>query len=361
MNIELFKNELKKIYNKYPIFIEIINKSDDNYIEFLYLHLNENICLKITDKFSGKYLKKVEINPKNNYCKSLLNIYNSQLNSNEKEILEKNETFNVFFYYSKYPDSDKAHDNENYFYYKNRRDFLVPCFLNNNTINFLELVNIDKEYKNHNKLFFIALSNIRKYVRTKERLGVMVDGSATLSIHNVRKMKDLDLVIYHPRYFDPKIRYNLIKMHKELKFIDAYFHNFLSWHGEEKYVLDKQVSYITHNKFKDFNYVVFDPSFTYYFYGIKIISLDYNLNYRAMRNYPKNIADLIITKYKLNIDVPKIKKIEDKVNANNERIYEKKDFIETILKYLKKFNYIHFANEKDFNINQLEIELEKLY
>ena len=33
-----------------------------------------------------------------------------------------------------------------------------------------------------------------------------------------------------------------------------------------------------------------------------------------MRNYPKNIADIIITKYKLNIDVPKIKKIEDKVN-----------------------------------------------
>ena len=128
----------------------------------------------------------------------------------------------------------------------------------------------------------------------------------------------------------------------------------------EKHILDKQVSYITHNKIKDFNYVVFDPSFTYYFFGIKIISLDYNLKYRAMRNYPKNIADLIITKHKLNIDVPKIKKLKDKINANDERIYEKKDFIETIFKYLKKFNYIRFTNEKDFNIKQLEKELEEL-
>ena len=355
-NINIFRDELKKIYNKYPAFIKVIDESDassDNYIEFLYYHLNDNICLKITEHFNGKYLKKVEITPKDNYCKSLLKLYNSQLNNDEKEILNKNHKFSVYFYNCKYPNvNDKS-----YFYFKNRRDFLVPCFLNTNTIKFLQLVNIDNydDYKNKNKLFFITLSNIRKYVKTKERLGVMVDGSATLSIHNVRNMKDLDLVIFHPRYFDPKIRYNLINMHKQLKFIDPYFYNFLSWKSEEKHVLDKQVSYITNNKVKDFNYVVFDPSFTYYFFGIKIISLDYNLKYRAMRNYPKNIADLIITKYKLNIDVPKIKKIEDKVNANDERIYEKKEFIETIFKYLKKFNF-----KKIIDINQLEKELETL-
>ncbi len=354
-----FKEELKKIYHKYSIFIKILNEIDDNYIEFLYLHLNENICLKISDNFYGKYLKKIDMTPKGNYCQSLLKIYNSQLNNDEKEILNKNNKFSVYFFYKEYPNKEQDNKdqdyNKSYFYYKNRRDFLVPCFLNNNTIKFLELVNIGnyEEYKNNNKLFFITLANIRKNVKTIERLGVMVDGSATLSIHNVRKMKDLDLVIYHPRYYEPKVRYNLINMHKQLKFIDPYFYNFLNWKGEEKYVLDKQVSYITNNEFKDFNYVVFDPSFTYYFFGIKIISLDYNLKYRAMRNYPKNIADIIITKYKLNIDVPKIKKLEDKINANDERIYDKKDFIETILKYLKKFNF----KLKDFNIN---VELDTL-
>ncbi len=340
MNIEKFKDELKKIYNKYPAFIDIINNSDDIYIEFLYLHLNENICLKITNNNinNGKYLKKIIISPKNNYINSLLKIYNSQLYDDEKNILDKNKDFNVYFYYKEYPNKE---NDKRYFFYKNRRDFLTPCFLNNNTIKFLELVNIDNydDYKNKNKLFFITLASIRKYVKTIERLGVMVDGSATLSIHNVRNMKDLDLVIFHPRYYEPSIRHNLINMHKQLKFIDPYFYNFLSWKGEEKHVLDKQVKTITNNNTTDFNYVVFDPKFTYYFFGIKIISLDYNLKYRAMRNYPKNIADLIITKYKLNIDVPKIKKLEDKINANDEKIYDKEDFINIILKYLKKFNF----------------------
>ncbi len=345
-----FKDELKKIYYKYPIFIDILNKADNDYLEFLYLHLNDNICLKIVDKFNGKYLKKVEINSNKNYCKSLLKLYNSHLNNDEKDILNSINKFNVYFYYCQYPN---INDNK-YFYYKNRRDFLTPCFLNNNTIKFLELIDIDnyEEYKNNNKLFFITLANIRKYVKTNERLGTMIDGSATLSIHNIRRMKDLDLVIYHPRYFDSKVRYNLINIYKKLKFIDPYFHNIISWKGEEKNVLDKQVSYITDNKYKDFNYVVFEPSFTYYYFGIKIISLDYNLKYRAMRNYPKNIADIIITKYKLNINVPQIKKLEDKINANDERIYDKKDFIDTISKYLKKFNF-----KENININK---ELDNL-
>lgn len=357
MNIDKFKDELIKIYNKYPVFINILKNIDKNYIEFLYLHLNDNICLKITnDKFELDYLKKIIIEPKENYCKSILKLYDSQLDDDEKILLNKNEPITIYFYYKLYPNNDQDH-NKSYFLYKNRRDFLIPCFLNSNTIKFLELVNITdyENYKNMNKLFFLTLASIRKYVKTTERLGVMVDGSATLSIHNVRHMKDLDLIIFHPRYYDPKIRYNLINMHKQLKFIDPYFYNFLSWKGEEKYILDKQVKYITNNEITDFNNVIFNPKFTYYFFGIKIISLDYNLKYRAMRNYPKNIADIIITKYKLNIDVPKIKKIEDKINANNEKIYNKEDFINIILKYLKKFNF-----KKITDINNLKTELELL-
>jgi hypothetical protein len=33
MNINLFRDELKKIYNKYPTFIDVLNNSDDNYID----------------------------------------------------------------------------------------------------------------------------------------------------------------------------------------------------------------------------------------------------------------------------------------------------------------------------------------
>lgn len=247
MNINKFKDELIKIYYKYPAFIDVLKNSTDDYIEFLYLHISDNICLKITnDNFNGKYLKKINIEPKDNYCSSLLKLYNSNLYDDEKQLLNPIcKKFNVYFYYKEYPNiNDKS-----YFLYKNRRDFLIPCFLNINTIKFLELVDITdyQTYKNNNKLFFITLANIRKYIKTKERIGVMVDGSATLSIHNVRIMKDLDLVIFHPRYYEPSIRHNLINMHKQLKFIDPYFYNFLSWKGEEKHILDKQVKTITNN------------------------------------------------------------------------------------------------------------------
>jgi hypothetical protein len=331
-----------EIYKKYPIFVNIIKNTDDNYIEFLYLHTSENIHISFIKP--DKYIKNVNIIPKNNYCESLLLIYNSHFTMNEKDILTKNKPFNIYFYESEYP----KQNTDDYFKLKNRRDFLIPCFLNKNTIHFLELVKINdiEVYKNHNKLFFTTLAQIRKYVKTKERLGVMVDGSATLSIHNVRKMKDLDLVIFHPRYYENKIKRNLLTISKELKFIDPYFYNFKSWHGEDKNVLDKQISHITDNKYTDFMYAVFDPQFTYYFYGIKIISLDYNLKYRAMRNYPKNIADIIITKYKLNIDVPPIQKIANIVNSYNEKTYTKDEFIDMINKYLIKFNFRH----KDFDI-----------
>ena len=58
-----------------------------------------------------------------------------------------------------------------------------------------------------------------------------------------------------------------------------------------------------------------------------------------MRHYPKNIADLIITRIKLNINVPKINKLGDFINANNEKMYDKQDFIRIMIKYLDKFGY----------------------
>ena len=63
-----------------------------------------------------------------------------------------------------------------------------------------------------------------------------------------------------------------------------------------------------------------------------------DLKYRSIRAYPKNIADLILVKSKLNIEIPKIKPLEDKIIIEKHE-YTKPDFINVILNYLKKFNY----------------------
>jgi hypothetical protein len=96
-------------------------------------------------------------------------------------------------------------------------------------------------------MFFDTIKKLRTNFKTIDRLGILVDGSATLTIHNVRKMEDLDLIIYHPDFKTDKIKKKLFKIHKESPFIDAYFYDVLSWDGEDKKVLDKQVSFITNN------------------------------------------------------------------------------------------------------------------
>jgi hypothetical protein len=169
MNIDLFRDELKKIYNKYPVFIDVLNNSDDNYIDFLYLHLNDNICLKITDNFNGKYLKKITIEPKYNYCSSLLKIYDSNLYDDEKQILNSNnKKITVYFYNKQYPNKER---DKSYFFYKNRRDFLVPCFLNINTIKFLELVKRypEEEFKKE-IIYIVANKKLLTYYEVKAQM-----------------------------------------------------------------------------------------------------------------------------------------------------------------------------------------------
>ena len=97
---------------------------------------------------------------------------------------------------------------------KNRRDFLLPSFFHKLTIETLSNFKI-KDYKgiekyfDQKKRFFKLLAYIRKYIKTKERLGVMLD---TFNIRDIRENNHLTLsmVLEHPRNYDPNIRKNRI-------------------------------------------------------------------------------------------------------------------------------------------------------
>ena len=47
--------------------------------------------------------------------------------------------------------------------------------------------------------------------------------------------------------------------------------------------------------------IIVNPDYHYYFFGIKLIDLNYDLKYRAIRRFPKNVADLILVKNKIDI------------------------------------------------------------
>ena len=222
-----------------------------------------------------------------------------------------------------------------------RRDYLIPCFFHINTIKFLKRINLKETSNYHKRLtkFYLILDKLRKNVRTKDRLGTMICSSFSMNTYNVRKSKDIDMVILHPYYDKSKTRKKLYKMVKgNKKILDPHIHGIYEWKNIDKnnmYFSDKILSK------RNFYHLIFDPDCHYYFYGIKVINLEYDLKYRAYRRYPKNVSDLILVNNRLNFKIPKIRDLEDSIKIEQKDgvfiEYSKKKFISVVEQYLKKF------------------------
>lgn len=347
-----FKNNLIETYNEFPELYNYI--SDTSYVKFLYCHMNE-VEVIVSDKLlKGDNILSTELNVNNNYKTNISLIYRKYLSETEKKIIDTGK-FYVMIIEKSFPEVTDSSDNEildKYFDLKNRRDFLIPMFFHKLTIDTFSKFNINniESYRTNLKDFFKLLVQIRKYIKTKERLGVMLDSSFTLNLHNLRKSADLDLVVLHPRYYDTKVKDNM-KNITDLDFVDNYIPNIIiDWKQKTTEILDKNTKEFSDNKLQSFNEVIFDPSYHYYFFGIKIISLEYDLKYRAKRRFPKNVADIILAKDKLKIDVPKISKLEPVIQVLK-NTYDTEKFIKVVSNYLKKFN--HPVDNIEEKINDL--------
>ena len=350
-----FKNNIMTIYKNLP---ELFNYLDDmSYIKFLYSHMNEIDVVITKNILKGEHIICTKLKVNENFTTNTTLIYRKYLSEMEKNIINSGE-FYVTIVEKTYPKIEEGAlktDVDKFFELKNRRDFLVPMFFHKLTIDTFSKFKINdiENYKERNKRFFKLLIYLRKYVRTVERLGVMLDSSITLNLHNVRKNNDLDLVILHPRFDHPEIKKNLKEnIAKRFDFVDAYMPNIhIDWIQKTKELLDENSKEFSDNKLQSFNEVVFSPNYHYYFFGIKVISLEYDLKYRAKRRFPKNVADLIIAKDKLKINVPKIKKLEPVINVL-ENTYDTDKFVKVVSNYLKRF---------DHNADNVEERIKELY
>lgn len=347
MDSNKFRNELKNIYIKYPEFVKAIKNYSDNYLKFLYMHLNENIKIELSYSVNNKnnIFETKNIKSNNKISESILIIYNQFLTNDEKKILKSSKEYNVNVFEESYEEKGS----KDYFLQKNRRDFLIPCFFNDKTIEFLENMNKENTSGYHTNLkdFYTLLGNIRKNVGTKNRLGTIIASSISLQAYNIRSSKDLDTVILHPNYDSEKIKTNLTDMALKMDFMDPYIHNIYDdWNGIDKtdmYMIDQ---ILDPNKINFYDLIV-NPDYHYYFYGIKLIDLKYDLNYRAIRRFPKNVADLILVKLKTKIEIPKIKPLEELIIVETEyngkdiiNRYSKYEFIEKVKNYLRRFGLI---------------------
>jgi hypothetical protein len=116
INVIKFKNELIDKYKYYNACVDILNKSNDDYIDFLFLHLTKNVCFKIS-KSNQQNIKKILIDKNNNYNINIIKLYGKYLLDEEKDIISKG-SFDVYFYIEKYPK-------------KKTKEYLLTFFLSN--------------------------------------------------------------------------------------------------------------------------------------------------------------------------------------------------------------------------------------
>tara|TARA_B100000768_G_C11273443_1_gene374619 strand:+ start:1413 stop:2447 length:1035 start_codon:yes stop_codon:yes gene_type:complete len=327
MDLNNFRKNLINKYNKFDEFKEVALNFNKKELSFLYLHLNNiNISFIPIDT----YLIKTNIKYDSNFYESFKIIYGEYLTIKEKKILNESNNLSIYCFKNK----DGSFD-------KDRRDFLIPCFFHLGTINFLKKI-YDIKNEGYGKSlikFHIILDNIRKYIKAKNRLGVIFCSSFSMNTYNIRKSKDLDVVILHPYYHSNKIKKRFYLLAKLNKLIDLHAHGIYEWKDINKnnmYMIDKIIS----KKKINFYHLIFNQEYHHYFFGVKVIDIEYDIKYRATRSYPKNIADLILIKKKININIPKIKKLSNNIKidiGNNKfKIYDKPTFFLIVQKYLKK-------------------------
>lgn len=336
-NILDFKNKIINLYIKYPIIKEILE--DKDYLKFLYCHLNETeviLTKEMNEQLENNSIMKTKIQANTSFSNNINLIYHKYLTDDEKNIILLG-NFYVYVVSKEYPDHNN--ENEEFFNLKNRRDFLLPMLFHKNTIESFSKFKITnlETYKERKKQFFKLLVNIRKYVSTMDRLGTMLDSSITLNIFDIRKNNDTEIVILHPRIDDINVRFNLENF-KKINNVNPYIDNIIEWKDNDKTKLDKMISENTDGMITDYHMIVFNPKYHFYFFGIKVITLELDLKQRAKRRYPKNIAELIIAKEKLNVNVPKIKKLESNMIVQD-NIYDQEKFIQVVSKYLNRFEH----------------------
>lgn len=275
MDLKKFKGELLEIYNSYePLFSYINNES---YLKFLYCHMNEIEVIISSEKLKGDFLMCNKLKVNTNYSHNINLIYRKYLSEADKNIINDME-FYVYVSKTEYPKiKEDAVEADKYFMLKNRRDFLLPSFFHKLTIETLSNFKI-KDYKgiekyvDQKKRFFKLLAYIRKYIKTKERLGVMLD---TFNIMDIRENNHLTLsmVLEHPRNYDPNIRKNrIIFEHLVGKLIIMVWSPTLLEKKDKKRVVE-QTKKETGGKITNYLDIVFGPENHFYFFGLKIYTI----------------------------------------------------------------------------------------
>ena len=231
------------------------------------------------------------------------------------------EPYNIIIYFV-FQDVDEVINQKPYvsFFNHSTTISLAESILNRNSLNFLEDQNIGNLFTDKMISTFLKFQTLKKFLFDNLSLldisTVFIIGGIVLYSYGYRRSDDIDghFTSSYLKIIDP-YKLDLIEkilMEEEIKF------NFVDMGlmGNDKWWRDRwtETNLKTYNYkgVNNFNDLVTDPKNYYYFQGIKLRILDYEIIGRFQRHSPKDIVDLLVLTICYPDTIGKITKIEDK-------------------------------------------------
>jgi endonuclease/exonuclease/phosphatase family metal-dependent hydrolase len=244
--------------------------------------------------------------------------------------------------------NDSFHECINYSY----------LFLHKNTIDFIKkqhswrLMLLTRGQELFNKLCRIIFT-LPLYERNK----IMLMSSTILFSYGIRNMNDIDGMVTDDIIITKKIINDLEKNNidiyyggiKNIKDISSSIEKNIEWENE----LNRRAKLFGAS---NYNELINNPNNHYYFMGVKMLKLDYDIIIRKLRQRPAQMTDLLILNRLLNINIQGFKleiplenkTFDEKTKTDVITTVNKNTYLETIKHYLKK-RYNLNINESNIN------------
>lgn len=219
-------------------------------------------------------------------------------------------------------------------------------FLNEQILSRLMKKYMDKSFKYFNLLKKLIIENFKPvdYIR------FLPMSSIVLYTYGLRNMNDIDVVM--TEY--PKISDKQIKLLRQYDFLDISIPNTPEYTKEWKNELERRAKLWNEKTYED---IILNPEHYYYFMGIKIISIEHDVQRRIERKRPASYADIIAINIFMKKNIPL--RIPDFYTEYNEDIkdditikVDKEKYLDTIKYYLeKRYNLYNVNITKYIKIN----------
>jgi hypothetical protein len=216
---------------------------------------------------------------------------------------------------------------------------MAGIFFNNNSLGMLEVQLVDRLLDKSMIPSFEKINILKKIIVNNfnllDQMRFLTISSIVLLTHGLRNINDVDVIL------SGNATEKQIKILHSLDYVDVSIPNTPEYTNEWEKELNRRAK-----KWggKTINDIIFDPQHFYYFCGLKIISLEHDIDRRLERARPASTADIIAINIFMDMNIPwsipeKYTQYNPKLKKDDIIIVNKNKYIDTVKYHLRtKYN-----------------------